>query len=193
MNIDYNLILDILLKNIIPLTKKNIKKGNKIFGAAILKKKDLSIITIGENNEITNPILHGEISAINNFFEQNMNIDTNDCIFLSTHEPCSLCLSAITWSGFRNFYYFFPYYETKEKFNIPHDLNILQEIFNIRDGNYNKSNHYWHSFSILEEIQKLPKEIQHNLNEKIVQISTEYTNLSKEYQLCKNNNNILLN
>ena len=39
MNIDYNLILDILLKNIIPLTKKNIKKGNKIFGAAILKKK----------------------------------------------------------------------------------------------------------------------------------------------------------
>ena len=69
----------------------------------------------------------------------------------------------------------------------------MQEIFNIRDGNYNKSNHYWHSFSILEEIQKLPKEIQHNLNEKIVHISTEYTNLSKEYQLCKNNNNILLN
>ena len=35
--------------------------------------------------------------------------------FLSSHEPCSLCLSAITFSGFDNFYYLFPYESTSMK------------------------------------------------------------------------------
>ena len=63
-----------------------------------------------------------------------------NCIFLSSHEPCSLCLSAITFSGFNNFYYLFPYESTSEEFGIPHDLNILKEVFNIKDGNYIKNN-----------------------------------------------------
>ena len=32
----------------------------------------------------------------------------------------------------------FPYESTSNKFNIPHDLNILKEIFNIEDGKYIK-------------------------------------------------------
>ena len=46
--------------------------------------------------------------------------------------------SAITFSGFDNFYYLFPYTATNDEFNIPHDLNILKEVFNISDGNYIK-------------------------------------------------------
>ena len=97
-----------------------------------------------------------------------------ECVFIATHEPCSLCLSgqstimtrylpagsnsslitgiihsiaypvcmhesshdisapplpfgaAITWSGFDNFYYLFSYTDTKDAFNIPHDLKILK-------------------------------------------------------------------
>ena len=56
--------LDILIKKIISRTYKNVKKGNKIFGGAILDKKDLSLLIIGLNNEIKNPLLHGEISTL---------------------------------------------------------------------------------------------------------------------------------
>ena len=104
-----------------------------------------------------------------------------------------MCLSAITWSGFDNFYYFFPYEETKNKFQIPHDLNILKEIFNIKKGNYNKSNQYWKSYSIFEEISKLSNYKQISLNKKINIISKKYKNLSKIYQNNKINNKIPLN
>ena len=68
MNINYSRILDLILNEIIPLTYTNVLKGNKIFGGGIISKHDLSTICIGVNNEIENPLLHGEISTINNFF-----------------------------------------------------------------------------------------------------------------------------
>ena len=60
----YNKILDIFLNNIIPETKISVFKGNKIFGAFVLNKIDLSLVVTGVNNEIENPIYHGEISTI---------------------------------------------------------------------------------------------------------------------------------
>ena len=185
-------LLDILILDIITQTIKNVTMGNKIFAAAILNKKDLSIVTIGLNNEIKNPLLHGEISTINNFFELNRKSNPSDYIFLSTHEPCSLCLSAITWAGFDNFYFFFPFNETKNKFSIPHDLKILLEIFKIKDGSYNSNNCYWKSYSIIDEIYKLsPKNID-KFNLKIKLIYNHYDDLSYKYQQNKSNNPIKL-
>ena len=127
---------DIFKNNILPLTAKGVDIGNKIFGAAILNKNDYSLIVAETNNETENPIWHGEIHTLKKFYELDSKIRPNEknCIFLSSHEPCSLCLSAITFSGFNNFYYLFPYESTANKFNIPHDLNILKEVFNIEDG-----------------------------------------------------------
>ena len=126
----YNILISKILNEIIPATKISVSKGNKIFGAAILNKNDLSTVVIGTNYEIINPLYHGEISTINEYFNSNLNnkIQSSDCIFLSTHEPCSLCLSAITWSGFDNFIFLFPYEDTKNSFNIPHDLKISFKI-----------------------------------------------------------------
>ena len=191
--INYNLILDIFLNSIIPTTKIGVSKGNKIFGAAILKKIDYSIITVSSNNEISNPLFHGEISTLNKFFKENINIKSKDCFFISSHEPCSLCLSAITWSGFDNFYYYFPYDDTKNIFNIPHDLKILKEVFDIKEGKYNKMNKYWKSYSIIDEIKKLSDLKKKSLEEKIIKINTEYNKLSEQYQSSKINNNIPLN
>ena len=194
MNKFYNILIHKILNEIIPKTKKSISKGNKIFGAAILKKKDLSTIVIGTNNEIINPLLHGEMSAIIEFFElsKNKKINPRDYIFLSSHEPCSLCLSAITWSGFDNFYYFFPYTHTKNKFNIPHDLNILKEVFKINNGKYNKKNFYWQSHSLLENINKNKIEEKNKINLFVKKIYLEYEKLSNIYQKNKKTNNIIL-
>ena len=188
---NYNLLLDIFIDTLIPETEIAVQKGNKIFGAFIIKKSDLSIVITGTNNEITNPLYHGEISTLFNFFKIK-NLNPKDYYFITSHEPCSLCLSAITWSGFDNFYYFFEHNDTKSSFHIPHDLNILQEVFNIQGGEYNKVNGYWKSFSIIDQIKKNEDSNRHNLIKKIDKIKQLYADLSTQYQDAKISNNIPL-
>jgi len=188
---NYNLLLDIFIDTLIPETEIAVQKGNKIFGAFIIKKSDLSIVITGTNNEITNPLYHGEISTLFNFFKIK-NLNPKDYYFITSHEPCSLCLSAITWSGFDNFYYFFEYNDTKSSFHIPHDLNILQEVFNIQGGEYNKVNGYWKSFSIIDQIKENEDSNKHNLIKKIDKINQLYADLSTQYQNAKISNNIPL-
>ena len=187
----YNKILDIFLNNLIPETKISVSKGNKIFGAFVLDKTDLSLVVTGLNNEIENPIYHGEISTIINFFKLR-NLNPKDYLFISSHEPCSLCLSAITWSGFDNFYYLFHYEDTESTFNIPHDLKILKEVFKIDKGQYSKNNTFWQSYSILEEIKELQNSETDKLLAKIKEINKLYEDISNNYQSAKNSNHIPL-
>ena len=185
---------DIFKNNILPLTAKGVDIGNKIFGAAILNKNDYSLIVAETNNETENPIWHGEIHALKKFYELDSKIRPNEknCIFLSSHEPCSLCLSAITFSGFNNFYYLFPYQSTSNKFNIPHDLNILKEIFNIEDGKYIKENSYWKSYNINTLIDELKSNDKNKLTVSFNEIKEKYIDLSKKYQSSKEKSSIPL-
>ncbi len=120
--------------DILPMTERGVAAGNKVFGAALLRKSDMSLVLGGTNSETDNPLLHGEISTLNQFYEMADRPPTRDLMFLSTHEPCPLCLSAITWAGFDNFYYFFTYEDSRDAFGIPHDLKILKEVFGVEDG-----------------------------------------------------------
>ena len=186
--------LDIFTKEILPITEKGVSKGNKIFGAAILKKKDLSLVVAGSNNETENPIWHGETHTLKKFYKINKNSRPNekDCIFLCSHEPCSLCLSAITFSGFDNFYYLFPYEMTSDEFSIPHDLKILKEVFKINNGEYNKENSYWKSHSIHMLIEKLSSLKKEKFMNQLEEIKKSYIILSNKYQDSKNENFIPL-
>jgi tRNA(Arg) A34 adenosine deaminase TadA len=186
--------LNVFNNNILPLTSKGVDSGNKIFGAAILKKDDYSLVIAGSNNETENPLWHGEIYTLKKFYEIDKKIRPSEknCIFICSHEPCSLCLSAITFSGFDNFYYLFPYESTSDEFKIPHDLNILKEVFNINDGNYVKNNSYWKSYSINNLINKLEDSKKKKFKDSFNNIKKNYIDLSNKYQTSKENNSIPL-
>ena len=185
-------LLDIIEGEILPMTARGVSEGNKIFGAALLRKADMSVVIAGTNRETDNPLLHGEISTLNEFYEMPDRPSTRDLIFLSTHEPCPLCLSAITWAGFDNFYYFFSYEDSRDAFDIPHDLRILSEVFGIDGGKYQASNAYWTSYSIPELINAEPEPARDHLLQQEQRIRFRYAELSDQYQLTKGDNDIPL-
>ena len=179
---------------ILPLTFEGVNSGNKIFGAAIINKNDHSLVVAGTNNETKNPLWHGEIHTLKKFYEldKKKRPDEKNCIFLSSHEPCSLCLSAITFAGFDNFYYLFPYESTSEEFKIPHDLNILKEVFNVTDGKYIKENSYWKSYAINNLIEQIKTNNKKKLMDAFDQIKKIYVDLSNKYQSSKGESSIPL-
>ncbi|MFM9845109.1 MAG: deaminase [Dongiaceae bacterium] len=188
-------ILEVIEQDILPLTAAGVGKGNKIFGSAILRKADLSLVLAETNNEIENPLWHGEVHALKRFYElpASARPETKDCVFIATHEPCSLCLSAITWTGFDNFYYLFSHEDSRDSFAIPHDLRILKEVFTLEPGGYNASNSYWTGYSIQRIVAGLPNADRDALQKRINAITAKYDTLSQSYQQSKAENEIPLN
>lgn len=197
-------LLDVIEIDIAAKTQKGVTGGNKLFGAAILRKSDLSLVIAETNNETENPLWHGEMHAIKRFYElpADQRPDSKDCIFLATHEPCSLCLSGITWSGFDNFYYLFSYEDTRDSFGIPHDIAILQEVYAVPDPEtgtvspdrplYNRVNKFWHSHSITQMIAGLDRSSREALLARLDDINAFYNDVSALYQQSKGSKGIPL-
>ena len=185
-------LLEVIDHDILPLTERGVAAGNKVFGAAILRKDDLSLVVAGTNDEMANPLLHGEVSTLNEFYEIPTRPDTRDLIFLATHEPCTLCMSAITWAGFDNFYYLFSHQDSRDSFAIPHDLRILHEVFGLEPGGYRHSNAYWTAYSIPELIESEDQPLRGDLVDKQQRIRDSYARLSEQYQESKSSNAIPL-
>jgi tRNA(Arg) A34 adenosine deaminase TadA len=179
-----NRLLDVIEHDIVPLTAREIRRGNKLFGAAILKKDDLSLVIAETNNEVENPLWHGEMHALKKLYERDRATlpAPKDCIFLATHEPCSLCLSAITWGGYDNFYYLFSHEQSRDNFAIPHDLRILREVFTLEPGGYNASNAYWTSHDINKMLAGLDRGSRELLLERVDNLTALYADLSAAYQ-----------
>ncbi|KAH7355714.1 cytidine deaminase-like protein [Pyrenochaeta sp. MPI-SDFR-AT-0127] len=193
-------LLKTIEARIIPLTKEGVASGSKVFGAAIISRENLNPYTIATNNERISPLLHGEVNCIQRFFTVDFpdpakRPDPRDnCIFLATHEPCSLCLSAITWSGFREIYYSFTYEDSRDLFAIPYDIEILEEVFRVRGEAeseelvqkrplYNRTNKFFTAKSLADVVQDITDQSERmKWKQEIERIKGLYNALSEVYQ-----------
>lgn len=184
-------LLDVIENDVLPLTREGVRRGDKVFGGAVLLKSDESLVVAGTNAETENPLWHGEIATIKNLYDlpRSERPPAADCIFLSTHEPCSMCLSAITWAGYDNIYYLFAYEQTRDTFGIPHDLRILNEVFG---GDYARKNAYWESHDLVRMIASLPQPERATLEARVQTLTDAYAALSTTYQGSKHDRDIPL-
>ncbi|CAK7207566.1 hypothetical protein SEUCBS139899_010376 [Sporothrix eucalyptigena] len=189
-------MLEVNEKKIVPLTAAGVSSGSKVFGAAIFTRDGLVPHTVATNNERDSPLLHGEINCIQTFFASPADgrPATKDCIFFCTHEPCSLCLSGITWAGFREFYYLFTYEDSRDLFAIPYDIDILESVFRVpAPGDtpetladrplYNKTNKFFSSASLADLVAQIedPAERAH-WSAEVARVKALYGQLSETYQ-----------
>ena len=185
-------LLDVIEGDILPLTERGVAAGNKVFGAALLSKTDLSVVIAGTNDETANPLWHGEVNTLRQFYESPPRPATKDLLFLSTHEPCTLCMSAITWAGFDNYHYFYSHEDSRDSFAIPHDLKILKELFGLDPGGYRRSNEFWTAYAISDLIDAEPEPQRQRLLAQRDRIRGRYDALSRRYQQHKGDNEIPL-
>jgi tRNA(Arg) A34 adenosine deaminase TadA len=170
-----------------------------LFGAAILARDSLKPLTIATNNERVSPLLHGEINCIQQFFTVDFPDTatrpdpTKDCIFFATHEPCSLCLSGITWSGFNEFYYLFTYEDSRDLFSIPYDIDILEQVFRVQGEEtdeqmqtrplYNRKNKFFTARSVAEMVVEIEDTNERSrLLAEMQRVRAMYDALSETYQ-----------
>lgn len=188
-------LLDVMEHDILPLTEKGVGEGNKVFGGALLRKADLSLVLAETNKETENPLWHGEVHLLKQYYELPVSRQesTKDMVFLSTHEPCTMCMSAIAWAGFDNFHYFFSHEDSRDSFAIPHDLKMLKEVFGLEPGGYNHDNAFWRSRGLLKMTASLPDSDAQPLLDQARRIRERYAALSVSYQDSKDANAIPLN
>ena len=146
-------MLDVIRDEILPLTECEVKRGNHVFGGAILRPDTLTSVMVGSNNRVENPLFHGEIDTLVRFYKLPVRPNPNELIFLATHEPCPMCAAAIAWAGFREVWVLFGTKEMIEDFDMPVDIAMYNELF--RTDGVEPDNIFFKKYSIVEAIEEL--------------------------------------
>uniref|UniRef100_A0A0G4G6S1 CMP/dCMP-type deaminase domain-containing protein n=1 Tax=Chromera velia CCMP2878 TaxID=1169474 RepID=A0A0G4G6S1_9ALVE len=173
-------MLAVIETEILPRTKKQVETaGDKVFGAAVLDESFKTVLA-ETNHETLCPLYHGEVYTIQQWAGiKTKKPSARDSIFLSTHEPCCMCISSIVWSGFRKCFYLFPYETTRDQ-GIPHDLKIMHELWRVE--RYAERNEFCSTaglLSLIEDLQEGPEKKE--LQETARRITQTYDELSKKY------------
>lgn len=183
-------LLSVIENEVLPKTVQGVAAGNKVFGAAVLdgRTPEMPTVIADTNNETLCPLYHGEVYTIKQWSETISPVDRPapaDSIFLSTHEPCCMCISSIVWSGFKKIFYFFPYEASRDQ-GIPHDINIMQELWQV--PRYAPCNKFCTSVGLLEVIAECEDEVREEFGITVDRITKKYEELSCKYHTEKTNN-----
>jgi tRNA(Arg) A34 adenosine deaminase TadA len=183
-------LLEVMEKDILPVTELGVAAGNKVFGAAILDA-DLKTVHANTNAETECPLFHGEVKAIYEWSKiippETRGSAAQSSIFLATHEPCCMCVSSILWAGFTNVYYFFSYTHTTAQ-GIPHDINTMHELWGV--NSYRKCNKYISTVCIMDLIEELDESVpaKKELQDTVKRLLEAYDVLSNKYHTEKSAN-----
>lgn len=184
-------LLEVIEKEILPVTEEGVAAGNKVFGAAILDA-DLQNVHCATNCETECPLFHGEVKAIYEWSKitpaESRGAVAVSSIFLATHEPCCMCMSSILWSGFRKVYYFFSYTHTTAQ-GIPHDINTMHELWGV--NSYRRRNKYLATACIMDLIDELDETVspkKKELQATVQRLVAAYDTLSNKYHTEKSAN-----
>jgi tRNA(Arg) A34 adenosine deaminase TadA len=79
----------------IEMGRKNLKAP---FGSVLVDRRTSGIVASGVNQSTSNPTLHGEIAAINDYAQQGLS-EWEELTLYTTAEPCCMCQGAILWAG----------------------------------------------------------------------------------------------
>lgn len=187
-NVNLRRLLTVIADEILPKTEQGVASGNKVFGAAVLRRDNLATVVADTNHETTCPLFHGEVYVIQRWSELSgtATVSPADAVFLSTHEPCCMCISAIVWAGFKTVFYLFPYEATRDQ-GIPHDIEIMNELWNVE--RYQPHNKFCHVSGIKELVEDVedPTE-KESLLSQIALIERKYADLSLKYHTEKSDN-----
>jgi len=195
-------IVKSLQNSIIPKTKELVSTGGSPFGAAVLTQSSLETVTASVNAFRESPLLHGETNCIREFFQTpaEQRPDASSCIFFSTHEPCSLCLSGIAWTGFPILIFLFTYEYTRDSTAIPEDIEILQEVFRVRAPGdteeiladrplYNRKNKFFSAQSVADLLAEVEDEEERGrLGREIQKIREVYDQFSRDWTASNEQN-----
>jgi len=191
-------LLNVTERDILPLLRKGVSEGNGPFAAAIFKKSDLSTVVVSCNKWRESPLLHGETNCIREFFvlPEPSRPAVADTLFFATHEPCPLCLSAVSWTRFDTVYFLFTHEETRDLLGVGGDIEILEEVFRVRApcdtdetlasrARYNKTNKFFTAKSVaelMEEVEDLDeKEALRSEAERVKKLFHEFRDASRSY------------
>jgi len=86
---------EIMMRHALVIARQN---PSHPFGSVIVDASG-EVIAEGINRSAENPTWHSEIDAINECSEIDDGQNWSNYILYTTAEPCSMCMSAILWSG----------------------------------------------------------------------------------------------
>lgn len=123
-----------LEEEVLKVTTTEVGGGSLAFGAAVLKADPVAPeLLVASANRIarTSPLFHGETSAIHDYYQlpKEGRPRPQDCVLLSSHEPCPMCTAAVCWANIPVVYYVWTYAETASMFVMPKDEAMCKDVF----------------------------------------------------------------